>query len=145
MMKGELLMNRYSDKWLCYNGERNSKSYDIKVSYNCYNIYLKFVEDNLNVINNNLIPYPSEYRYFNAYVIIDKKSNAQYETKDTKKLIIKLSYYDMFEDGIKEGYDIDKLSDITQDEIKPIRQLLNNSKIFNFKKVSEWAIRRCGF
>ena len=69
----------------------------------------------------------------------------QYEIKDTKKLIIKLSYYDMFEDGIKEGYDIDKLSDITQDEIKPIRQLLNNSKIFNFKKVSEWAIRRCGF
>ena len=51
----------------------------------------------------------------------------------------------MFEDGIKDRYDIDKLSDITQDEIKSIRQLLNNSKIFNFKKVSEWAIRRCGF
>ena len=69
----------------------------------------------------------------------------QYEIKDTKKLIIKLSYYDMFEDGIKDRYDIDKLSDITQDEIKPIRQLLNSSKIFNFEKISEWAIRKCGF
>lgn len=136
---------KYYDKWLLYHGTRNPKSYDIYVPYQNYNIYLKFVEDNLNIINDNLIPYPSEYRYFNVYVIVDKKSDAQYETKDTKKLIIKLSYYDMFEDGIKEGYDIDKLSDITQDEIKPIRQLLNNSKIFNFKKVSEWAIRRCGF
>ena len=135
----------YYDKWLLYHGTRNPKSYDIYVPYKNYNIYVKFAEDNLNIINNNLIPYHYEHRYFNVYVIIDKKSDMQYEIKDTKKLIIKLSYYDMFEDGIKDRYDIDKLSDITQDEIKPIRQLLNSSKIFNFEKISEWAIRKCGF
>ena len=68
----------YYDKWLLYHGTRNPKSYDIYVPYQNYNIYVKFAEDNLNIINNNLIPYHYEHRYFNVYVIIDKKSDMHY-------------------------------------------------------------------